>query len=259
MPVITLTTDLGITDHYVSSIKGAILCSCPNAVIIDISHKIKPFDFLQASFVIKNSYRSFPEGSVHIIGVNVLDRPDTRLVGIKYNGHYFLGPDNGIFGLLTDGEPVDLVVEFSKNEQKLTDKFPTRDILAIAAAKIINGNDLESMGDKSGSLAQMSGLRPITQDSAIRGSVIYVDVYGNAIINITKQLFEETRNSRAFILYFKRNDMLSDMCVNYFDVPEGEKLCLFNSGDHLEVAINKGNASQLFGLNVGDTIQIDFI
>ena len=55
MAIITLTTDMGVKDHYVAVVKGSILGQAPGAVIVDISHQIPPFDNAQAAFVLRNA------------------------------------------------------------------------------------------------------------------------------------------------------------------------------------------------------------
>ena len=102
MAVITLTTDLGLKDYYVGSIKGAILKDIPSAHIIDISHDIPSFDISVASFCLKNVYKDFPDGSIHIIGVAPSADENTLHLVIEKDGHFFIGADNGIFGGLTN-------------------------------------------------------------------------------------------------------------------------------------------------------------
>ena len=59
MSIITLTTDLGIKDHYVSIIKGEIYKQFSDINIVDISNEITKFDIQEAAFVFKNSYKHF--------------------------------------------------------------------------------------------------------------------------------------------------------------------------------------------------------
>jgi len=113
MPIITLTSDWGNKDHYVGSVKGAILNLIPNASIIDISHEIPAFNLYQASFILKNCYKNFPTNTIHIIGVNSIAAPDTPHTAILKDGHYFISSDNGIFSLLFDTLP-DKIIEIKK-------------------------------------------------------------------------------------------------------------------------------------------------
>ena len=100
MPVITLTSDWIKDDYYLGAVKGRIISQCPEAKIIDISHRIPSFNVRQAAFIIKNSYQHFPKGTVHIIGINSTSGPEVRFLGIQVEDQYFLTYDNGIYGLI---------------------------------------------------------------------------------------------------------------------------------------------------------------
>ena len=97
MAIITLTTDMGLSDYYVAAVKGSILSEMPEVTIVDVSHVIAPFDRFKAAFVLKNAYHHFPEGTVHIIGVDTFEDEATMHVAVKINNHYFIGADSGIF------------------------------------------------------------------------------------------------------------------------------------------------------------------
>ena len=105
MAIITLTSDWGYSDYYVAAVKGAILSQIPDAVIVDITHEITPFNVRQAGFVLKNCFRDFPKGTIHIIAVDTIETLDIPHVVVKADGQYFISADNGIFGqILTDFE-----------------------------------------------------------------------------------------------------------------------------------------------------------
>ena len=102
MPIITLTTDLGLKDHYVASVKGAILSQIPDINIVDITHNIDAFNISQTAYVIRNCYKNFPAGSIHILGVDAELSIDNSHLAVFAGGHYFIGTDNGTFPLLFD-------------------------------------------------------------------------------------------------------------------------------------------------------------
>src|SRR5437870_3047431 len=109
MAIITLTTDLGLKDHYVAMLKGKILTSFPAANLVDISHDIQAFNIQQAAFILRNSYAYFPVNTIHLVNV-MADRKQLRCVLIKYKNHYFAGVDNGLFSLICDDIP-DMIIE----------------------------------------------------------------------------------------------------------------------------------------------------
>ncbi len=252
-PVITLTTDFGAQDYYAGALKGALLRQCPTARLIDISHAVKAFDIVQAAFVVQNAYPEFPEGAIHLIGVNCVYSRDFRFVAARRNGHYFIAPDNGVLTLLFDELPESDVRALPAQEQAL---FPVKHAFATAAAHLGNGLPFEDLGEPAGPLLQRISLQPVITPARIRGTVIHIDNFENAIVNIRRETFERIVQDRPFSLFFKRNDPISQLCHNYSDVPVGEPLCLFNSAGFLEIAVNMGRAATLLGLKPEDVVEV---
>ncbi len=258
MAIITLTTDLGTKDHYLGSLKGAILSQFPEASIVDISHEVEPFDILQASIIIKSCYQDFPQGTIHIMGINPESNQQTRHVLIHVNGHYFIGADNGIFSLIFDSKP-DVIVELDLPQQTDQLTFPTKDVFVTAACHLARGGSPEVLGPKVTDLKELSMFRAVTEEYLIRGMATYVDHYGNVLTNIHKSTFQSYAQFKSFSISLKRSDYeIHAISTAYNDVPEGEKLAIFSSSGYLEIAINKGNAHQLLGINKSDIIRIDF-
>ena len=100
MGIITLTTDLGYKDFYQAALKGSILKTLPKVTIIDISHEIEAFNISKAAFLLKNSFHYFPKGTVHLIGIDTVYSASNKYLALKYQDHYFVGADNGIFSLI---------------------------------------------------------------------------------------------------------------------------------------------------------------
>ncbi|MBI1225276.1 MAG: hypothetical protein GC192_08565 [Bacteroidetes bacterium] len=253
MQIVTLTTDFGLDDYYVALLKGALLRQCPNLQLIDVSHNVKPYDIVQGAFVLKNTYSSFPTGTIHIITVNN-SAEGMSLVCLKHEGQIFIGPDNGIFSLVFSKMP-----DAYRLDSDRESPFPIQQTLANTVQHLVAGQPLHEIGFPAGETIQRIALQPVLSHSQIRGSVIYVDHYENVTINIPKDLFEKVRNGRQFALFFKRNDPITRLCRHYTDVPVGETLCLFNFAGFLEIAVSMGKASSLLGLKLDDMVQVDFI
>lgn len=257
MAIITLTTDLGDKDIYQAALKGSILKLLPAVNIVDVTHSVAAFNIQQAAFILKNSYYYFPEGTVHLIGIDTVYNDETRYLAIKYNNHFFVGSDNGIFSLIFD-KPADEMVEINIMQDLKFLHFPLADIFVKAACHLAGGGSLTEIGLPVNSIENKMNLQPVIEKNLIKGIVIYIDSFQNVITNITKEFFNSIQQGRQFTLYFKRNETITHLSWHYNEVPEGEKLCLFGISDHLEIAINKGNASGLLGLNLGDSVIIAF-
>jgi len=258
MPVITITSDWGHKDPYLASVKGNLLAQLPGAVIVDISHNIPPFDLNQASFIVRNAFLSFPENSIHILGINSEASITTPHSVVYARGHYFIGADNGIFPLILD-EPPDKIIELEIFQETDYFTFPTRDVFIKAAVQIANGEDIEKLGTVKTGLNERISFMPVIESNIIRGKVIYIDAYENLITNITETLFKKTGKGSPFEITFRTPGyMIRTISKSYSDVPEGEMLALFGSAGNLEIAMNRGNASSLLGMDIDDTVRIEF-
>lgn len=256
MPIITLTSDLGVKDHYAAVLKGRLLTGAPQATIIDISHEISPFDIQEAAYVMKNACYYFPAGTVHLVSVHAESRTQVKPVAIAHKGHFFIGMDNGLFSLMWEEHPEKVIA--LQTQEYMASSFIAKDILVGAAIQLLNGKQIDAIGTPLGALDTKTYLRPPDNDFLIRANIVYIDRFGNLVTNITRERFEQRRAGREFSINYKRNEEIREISSTYNDVPEGERLCLFNSSGYLELAINKGNAHQLLGLNLDNTIQIEF-
>lgn len=273
MKIITLTTDLGLTDHYLASLKGQLYSAVNNVTLIDISHNVQPFNIAQAAFYINNVVNDFPAGTIHFIGVDStpeikIGKPDRNMYPavMLLNGQYFVGCDNGIFSLLHNYENAEKIVRIdSFSDAGINLGQATKNIYIPAMQKIFNGEKIENLGEEITAVRKAFTVQATIEKDLIKGSVIHVDKYGNVIINITKNLFEQIGKNNPFTIFFKNsNYFIEQISTSYSDVPTGEKLALFNSSGYLEIAINKGTvgngggASGLLGLAVKDMVRMEF-
>lgn len=258
MVIITLTSDWGSGNHYPGAVKGALLRQFPEAKIIDVTHDIPSFDIIQASFVLKNAFPNFPEGSIHLVGVNTEGGIESPHVAVKYQGQYFVGADNGIFSLMFNNQAIEAVeLDIIQDSDFFT--FSTRDVFVKAAAMIAGGKSLDELGHPYPELNERFAFNPVVYQNKIIGKVIFVDDYGNVFVNIDQELFKKAGKGRGFMINFRSpDDGIDTICTSYSDVVPGEKVALFGSTGYLEIAINQGKASALLGLEANDTITITF-
>lgn len=247
MPLLTLTSDIGNQDFLVGAIKGQLLGAAPALNIVDITHHLSPFNYPQAAYVCRNAIRSFPAGSFHLVMVNLFDERPDHLLLAGHNGHYIGCADNGLLTMILEELPQKIVaLPLEKTAQKNTVYCAA--VLGEAIAKIMAGQALESIGDPDVSIRVKNPLRPLLGANWIEGQIIFIDNFENVIVNISREEFEEQRKGRSFKIVFKRDEVIEKISETYADVNEGEKLAFFNSAGYLEIAINKGNAAGLFGL-----------
>jgi S-adenosylmethionine hydrolase len=247
MPLITLTSDIGSQDFLVGAIKGQLLTANPNFNIVDISHNVSPFNYPQAAYVCRNAIRNFPEKTFHIVLVNLFDQRPEHLLLIEHNDQYIGCADNGLITMILEEVPKKIVaIPLSKSVQKTT--LYCASVFAKAYDQLLGGEIFENIGDANVSIEVKNPLRALLGNNWIEGQIIFIDNFENVIINITKEEFEEQRRGRSFKIVFKRDEIIDKISDTYADVSESEKLALFNSAGYLEIAINKGNAAGLFGL-----------
>ena len=247
MALITLTSDIGRQDYLTGAVKGRLLQLNPDFKIIDISHELTPFNYPQAAYICRNAIKNFPPGTFHIILVNLFDKKQNHLLFIKHNDQYIGCADNGLITMILEETPEKIVaLPIKSSETKNTLTYAK--ILGNAYQELLNGKEMEEIGDDSVSIEVKYPFRPMHGPKYIEGQIIFIDNFENVIVNITKEDFEEQRKGRSFKIVFKRDEIIDKINETYADVNESEKVAIFNSAGYLEIGVNKGNAAGLFGL-----------
>ncbi|MFC6268012.1 SAM hydrolase/SAM-dependent halogenase family protein [Frigoriflavimonas asaccharolytica] len=272
MPIITLTSDFGNKDFRVPAMKGKILSLNIGGRLIDISHEIDAYNLIEASYIVRNTYKSFPKGSIHIIAVDSFYNKNRKCILYEADGHYFLAADNGLLSLIFfDIIPTNIFEITFKNRFEQDDKFTTIDLFAETAAHLQKGGLPEIIGRKLSNPKELSFPRPTFSSGKIVGEFMYIDHFGNVVSNISKTIFTKKMvNYDSFSIQF-RNQALTKIyntrtgvVADWDNEKEylGKAAAIFNEFDLLELTIYKGNinngAKTLFGLNIGDKIFIQF-
>jgi S-adenosylmethionine hydrolase len=255
MAIVTLLTDSGESDHYVAAIKAKILSVNSSTKIVDISHKVPPCDIAQAAFVLKAVFRDFPDGTVHLVGVDSTGNRGDSSIALQADQHYFIGPDNGLFGLIIE-KPHTNLVELN-SISPIVSSFPERDIFAPAAAKLASGVAISDLGRPMGAFKKMLGRHLKATKKQISGHVIRVDNFGNLITNITKEAFDVLSKDKTFTIQFG-GERLRRIHAGYHHTEQGECFIIFNTLGLLEIGIYKGNANELLGMEYDSMVNITF-
>lgn len=273
MSIITLTTDYGIKDHFVASVKGKILTALPDAQIVDISHCIDLYSIANASYVLFGAYKNFPKGTIHMVLVEAEMFDQTSFLLTRFDGHYFLTANNGAITLLANPDDVTEIIDLDI-PGSCADTVSLYTHIAVQLSK--NG-DFEELGTKIAyeDCELLVELRPkVAEDeNSIKGAVIYIDHYGNAVTNISRDLFERVRKQRKFVINAVRyrisriNEFYADFNTQVKSLREyeGDMLFIFNDLDFLQMSIyksdldNVGNARTMFGISYRDSVIVEFM
>ena len=276
MSIITLTTDFGTKDHFVAKIKAAIISDTPEVAVVDITHQISPFNIMEAAYVIENSYKHFPEKTIHIIGVDSEKTPENTHLVIKLNGQYFICADNGILSIVCNNINPDEIFEINIHNKIESENSAIKTFTKVAC-HLAKGGEPEIIGKRIKKIKSVKSINPFINDdkNQIIGAVLYIDNYGNVVTNIKQAFFKETAKGRKFEISV-RNHKFNNIFNSYSEIVdftideekrsnEGRALALFNSSKYLEIAIyksnplNVGTASSLLGLKVYDSVTVSFL
>lgn len=247
MPIITLTTDFGLQDYLVAAVKGQLYSVMDNITIVDVSHQLSSFNYPQAAYFCDSAFRHFPGNTIHIVLVNMFDARPTQMLLSTYNNQYIACADNGLVTMISDGAPAEVVgLPLPADIQPTT--LICTGVIVNAIEKIFRGEKLGAVGIPGVAFNEKLRLKYVNSPTTMEGQILYIDNFENVIVNITKADFDRECKNRSFKIVFKRDEVIDTISETYACVSHGEKVAFFNSAGYLEIAINKGNAAGLFGL-----------
>lgn len=251
MRPITLTTDFGLTDWFVGTMKGVIASIAPEIRVIDITHGIEPGDIVGGAFALAAATKFFPEGTIHVAVVDPGVGSARLAVAAQCSGQIFVAPDNGLLSLVVPEGAGDVRIHRIENERlflhPVSRTFHGRDVFAPVAAHLSRGLPLSEVGSPTSTIVRLAlpGKRETTD--GFLGEVVYVDRFGNAITSISE-------TSRACRVVELADGTRMPVAGCYADVPVGAPVAIFGSSGRLEIAINGGDAARTLGLRRGTRI-----
>jgi hypothetical protein len=255
-PVIALLTDFGTRDHYAGTIKGVALGICPDATLVDISHDVPPHDVLAGALELAAAYKYFPAGTIFLVVVDPGVGSARRGIAAEAGDYRFVAPDNGVLTIVLDEHPPKKVVELSERRYAratVSRTFEGRDRFAPAAAWLAKGIDLAALGRPAGATHRVDVPQPVSSDEGLEGEVLRVDRFGNLISNIDRRTFEKLGSALAIHV---GETEISKVVSTYADADAGALCALFGSTDHLEIAVNGGNAAETLTLGRGARVRV---
>jgi S-adenosyl-L-methionine hydrolase (adenosine-forming) len=276
MQLVTLTTDYGFKDYYVAAVKGALYKEIKGVTVIDIAHEIPPFNVYRAAFQTKCAFSEFPDGTIHICGVDAepnLTRVQNLPLILVWRRQYFISADNGFFGeLLNNGEAEELYCYKQILEENHAWNFAMLHCFVKLAKRIANDEHPSNFCQKVTSYQKMLSQNSLRySEHKIFGNIIDFDFMGNAITNVSKSLFQEVGQGTPFKitigegLSYGYSIIIDVISRNYFeDVTPATPIAIFNNLNLMEIAMTKavegrgGGASSLLALKIGDRIVVEF-
>jgi len=259
MPILTLTTDFGLKDGFVGTLKGVIWGICPEAQIADISHTIAPQNVLEGAFTLWRAYSFFPAGTVHLAVVDPGVGTQRRPLAMQAGKWYFVGPDNGLFTpVLADAEKNGWLVEIFHLTNKdywlpnVSYTFHGRDIFAPVAAHLAKAVPLTKLGEAIHDPVRLQMPHPEKTKDGWRAHVTVVDVFGNCTTDLPAA--ELTEHDK--VTFRLRGYDIHDLVTSYGHCQPGELVALVDSENFVEIAAVNGSAARELGAQVGDVVQV---
>jgi S-adenosylmethionine hydrolase len=251
--IITALTDFGLKDSYVGVMKGVILSINPRAQIVDVTHEVEPQDIVEASFVIDESYRYFSKGAIHLCVVDPTVGSTRRALLLRSHGHFFVGPDNGLFSMLLDDDTE--IREITNQRFMLPDvstTFHGRDVFAPASAYLSMGARFPDFGPPVSDPVKLQGLTPEIEGGELKGRIVRFDRFGNAISNISVKFLEEFLKAGSYSIALGGMRFAS-LNRSYFEQP---LTCLIGSSGYLEFGSFLQNFRDQTGTKKGDLVTV---
>jgi S-adenosylmethionine hydrolase len=279
-PIITLTTDFGVADGYVGTMKGVMLDIAPEAQLVDITHQITPQDVRQTAYVLYTACPFFPSHTVHLVVVDPGVGSSRRPIGVRSAHGTFIGPDNGVFSYVMMGaafaeQSVEEVVELANPRYRLprvSHTFHGRDIFAPAAAHLAAGVPIDQLGPTVTDPVTLPLPSLELGPNVVRGEVLHTDHFGNVITSIGRLLwrggelslepvFQARGTQKAHFRADKAHIVVGGREIlrlhrTYADVEPGHVLALVGSEGHLEIAVREGSGAERLDLHPGDPVEL---
>lgn len=257
-PTVAFLSDFGTRDHYAGTLKAVVLSVCPDATLVDIGHEIPPHDVVAGALELAACFKYFPAGTIFLVVVDPGVGSSRRGIAAEAGDFKFVAPDNGVLSGVFDELPPKRVVELTERKYAratVSRTFEGRDRFAPAAGWLAKGINLTWLGKGITNFHTLRLPRPAVSGDQVTGEVVRVDRFGNLITNIDRRTFEQLANGGPIVVKAGTRDV-PRVVATYADAPQGELCALFGSTDHLEIAVNAGDAAATLGLSRGGAVTV---
>lgn len=256
--LITLTTDFGLTDHYVGAMKGVIYNIHPAANIVDISNSVQSYDLLDGAMTIAQSYSYYPKDTIHVVVVDPGVGTSRRPILVSAGTHFFIAPDNGVLSLVYEREERVTVRHITSSHyfhQPVSQTFHGRDVFAAVAGWLSKGVEPGKFGEVIEDYVRFAApSAKAGEGNQVRGIVLKADKFGNLITNLTPSDVPMMFGGEFKITV--GNATITKLLSSYAEGAKGEPFAILGSGGFLEISVNKGSAAQMVGANKGSEVVV---
>jgi S-adenosylmethionine hydrolase len=255
--IVTLTTDFGITDHYVGTMKGVLLNRSPHSQIVDISHEIPPFSIAAGAYTVSQAVPYFPAGTIHVIVVDPGVGTARKPILLEALDQLFIAPDNGVLSLIESKDRHVRPREITNRNLWMpspSNTFHGRDIFAPVAGSLAGGDARpEDVGPPLDEIEKLAGLQPEQIDNETwRGTILSVDHFGNVITSFRAGAFPQIAY-QAFTLELGKRK-ITNFRTTFGGAPADLCFAYAGSGGYIEIGINQRSAAQFLGVKTGEAV-----
>ncbi len=236
--ILTFLSDFGIKDSYATQVKGRILSAAPDVNIIDITHECERFGIIPGAWLLHTSWKYFPKNTVHLAVVDPGVGTDRAILVLEKDGHFFIGPDNGIFSFIYPAEKVFEITWKPKTE--ISSTFHARDIMAPVSAMILNGVQPATLGIPKKDVISFDACAPM---------VVNIDGFGNIITNIDFALV----GGCGVVVNGTSVDRIAE---TYRDMAEGEIALIKGSAGTVEISASMQSAADILKASAGMPVKV---
>ena len=264
MNLISLTTDFGLSDWFVGSMKGVIAGIQPDASVVDLTHGISPGDIHGGAFALAAAYDSFPKRTIHVVVIDPGVGSPRPAIAVRTRRYDFVAPDNGVLSLVLDQNRIDGIVRITNEQlwrQPVSTTFHGRDIMAPVAGHLSRGLALDRLGPSARiEDLQRLAIEParLAADGTLQGKVLLIDHFGNLVTNIdAHQLERLTADDRQRAIEVRLGThRINGLSENYAAGPLQAPLAIVGSHGFLEIAVNCGRADRVLAACPGDALSV---
>lgn len=256
-PIITLTTDFGLRGPFVGVMKGVALGICPHAQLVDLTHDVSPYDVREGAMALESAWRFFPTGSVHLAVIDPGVGSTRRALALSASGHYFVGPDNGLFSFVLDaGQWSAVSIERPDYRRAVVSQtFHGRDIFAPAAAHLASGVLLERLGPPVTDPVRFERPGSLRQGDELIGEVIGSDRFGNLMTSIAGEAALELAPRTALAVRVGERDLGAPVTCYEEGAADVPKAIVGSSG-RIEIFVRSGSALAILDARRGTPVRI---